>query len=264
LSPTTLRGLWDSRSTTLGGWLALPDSFSAEIVSRTGFDWVLIDMQHGLIGYSDLLAMLQGISTSGLPALVRTQWNDESEIMKALDAGAQGVVVPMVNSPEDARKAVRACRYPPLGIRSWGPTRVAMHHAGYDPTSANKLTVCVIMIETVDAVRRIDDILDVPGIDGVFIGPNDLGVSAGLPPTADPTDGEHMHLIESILNTCQKRGTIAGIACGSPDLARKWSDRGFQMLAAPSEASLLREAAQNFCRQAGRDIHQRGRGDGYT
>jgi 4-hydroxy-2-oxoheptanedioate aldolase len=163
--------------------------------------------------------------------------------MKALDAGAAGVLVPMVNSPEEARAATEACRFPPQGIRSWGPVRPSLYARNYSPEIANKQVVCAVMVETVEAVERIDEILDVPGIDAVFVGPNDLAVSAGFLPTGDPTEPEHADLIRSILKASQRRDIVAGIACGDAELARRWRDQGFRMLALPSDISLLSKAA---------------------
>jgi 4-hydroxy-2-oxoheptanedioate aldolase len=229
----------------------MPSAIAAEVLGVAGFDWVVIDTQHGLIGYEDLPVMLPALSNAGVPAIIRVPWNEPSAIMKALDAGAQGVIVPMVNSPEEARIATQACRFPPQGIRSWGPTRPGLYAPSYSPDTANRDVVCAVMIETVEAVGRINEILTVQGVDAVFVGPSDLAISAGFLPTADPSDPEHLDLIMSILKASQKLDLVAGIACGSAALARRWRDEGFRMLALPSDISLLAGAAQRLLLEVG-------------
>jgi 4-hydroxy-2-oxoheptanedioate aldolase len=239
----TLRELWDGGQPTVGGWCSMPCAIAAELLGVAGFDWVVLDAQHGLIGYEDLTVMLPALANAGVPAIVRVPWNDPSAIMKALDAGAQGVIVPMVNSAEEAKAATEACRFPPHGIRSWGPVRPSLYAPDYSPETANQQVVCAVMIETVEAVSKIDEILAVPGVDAVFVGPSDLAVSAGFLPTADPIEPEHARLIGSILKASQGRDIVAGIACGSAELARRWRDDGFRMLALPSDIALLSAAA---------------------
>jgi 4-hydroxy-2-oxoheptanedioate aldolase len=240
---TTLRELWDAGRPTIGGWCTLPSAFSAELMGRSGFDWVCVDTQHGLVGYDQMVLMLQGLAITGTPAFVRVRWNEPGEIMKALDAGAQGVVVPMVNSAEEAVSAVAACRYPPQGYRSWGPIRAALGVDGYSPESANLRTVVAIMIETADGVARMDEILSVPGVDAVYVGPNDLAVTHGLPPSATVESREHSELIESILAGCKRHQIVAGIHCGSVETAQRWLDAGFEMLNVKSDALFMREQA---------------------
>lgn len=264
--PSTLRELWDSGEPMIGAWCAIPSAFTAEIIGLSGFDFVTIDTQHGLIDYTDMRVMLQALSRSGARTLARVRWNEPGEIMKALDAGAHGVIVPMVNSPEEARIATEACRYPPRGIRSWGPTRASLGIPEFSPELSNERVVCVVMVETVDAVTHIDKILSVPGIDAVFIGPNDLAISAGLQPTSDPSDPEHERLIGAILKSCQAHGIVAGISCGSVELTRRWSDEGFRMLAVPSDVALLRDSIDRLMVGLGRgtDTDTDRRTDGYS
>jgi 4-hydroxy-2-oxoheptanedioate aldolase len=240
---TTLRELWDSGGTTCGGWCVVPDSFSAELMGRSGFDWVCIDTQHGLVGYDQMVPMLQALAITGTPAFVRVRWNEPAEIMKALDAGAQGVIVPMVNSAEEARQAVGAARYPPAGYRSWGPVRAALGVEGYSPETANRRTVVAIMIETDSGVERMDDIISVPGVDAVYVGPNDLAVTHGLPPSANVESQQHAELIGAILAGCQRHGVVGGIHCGSAETAQRWKGAGFRMLNVNSDAIFMRQGA---------------------
>ena len=240
---TDLRELWDSGRVTIGGWCAIPSTFSAELMGRSGFDWVCIDTQHGLIGYDQMAPMLQVLAITGTPAFVRVPWNAPGDIMKALDAGAQGVIVPMVNSADEARRVVGACRYPPDGYRSWGPIRASLGVDGYSPEVGNRRVVVAVMIETAAGVAAVDEILAVPGVDAVYVGPNDLAVTHGLSPSADAVSDEHAELIERVLAACQRHGVLAGIHCGSVDTARRWRDRGFRMLNVCSDAVFMRTGA---------------------
>lgn len=237
-----LRELWDKAEVTIGGWCTVPNSFTAELMGRAGFDWVCVDTQHGLAGQDVMVQMLQALDISGTPAFVRVTWNEPDLIMRALDSGAQGVIVPMVNSADEARRAVGACRYAPDGYRSWGPIRASLGRVDYRPPVANRDVVCVVMVETQHAVDRLDEILSIPGVDAVYVGPSDLAVSMGLPATVDPTDAAHVALIEQILSGCNRHGVVAGISCGSVEGAKRWRDRGFRMLNVGNDAVYIRTA----------------------
>jgi 4-hydroxy-2-oxoheptanedioate aldolase len=236
-----LREVLTSGQPSIGGWCVMPGSFSAEVMARAAFDWVCIDLQHGLIGYQEMLGMLQAVAVAAVPAVVRVPWNDPAWIMKALDAGAAGVIVPMVNSPEEAAAAVGACRYPPTGYRSWGPTRAALGVPDFSPELANRAVICAVMVETVPALERLGEIVSVPGVDVVFIGPSDFAISMGFAPRSD--DKEHRRRLEEVPGVCRKHGVVAGIACGSLELLGRWRQAGYTMLAAPSDMVLLRQAA---------------------
>jgi 4-hydroxy-2-oxoheptanedioate aldolase len=241
---STLRERWRAGDPTFGAWCTIPSTWTAELAARSGHDWVCIDTQHGLIGYDLMLPMLQAIAAGGVPSFVRVPWNEPGTIMKALDAGAGGVIVPMVNSVEEARTAVGACRYPPDGFRSMGPTRALVVDEDW------RLPICAVMIETVQAVERVDDILAVPGIDAVFVGPNDLAVSAGLESSYEGRDPEHRWMIETVARSCQAHGVTAGIMCGKPEVAIQWQKVGFQMLALDSDTRLLAQATQQVIDRA--------------
>jgi 4-hydroxy-2-oxoheptanedioate aldolase len=221
----------------------MPSAFAAELMGRSGFDWACIDTQHGLVGYDQMALMLQALDLTGTPAFVRVRWNEPGEIMKALDAGAQGVIVPMINSPEEARLAISAARYPPEGSRSWGPIRAALGVEGYSPEAANRRTLVAIMIETAEGLANTEDILSVPGIDAVYVGPNDLAVSHGMPPSATAENPEHAELIQSILAACRRHAVVAGIHCGNLETAQRWLEAGFGMINVGSDAVFMREQA---------------------
>ena len=235
-----LRERWKAGEPTLGAWCTIPSSWTAEVAARSGHDWVCIDTQHGLIGYDVMLPMLQAISAGGVPSLVRVPWNEPGTIMKALDAGARGVIVPMVNSVDEARAVVAACRYPPAGIRSMGPIRAR------DVDKDWEHPICVVMIETVLAVSLAREILAVPGIDAVFVGPNDLAVSAGVESSYEGRHPEHRRLIEEIATAAKESGVAAGIMCGTAEVALQWHHVGFVMLGMQGDTRLLAAASHDL------------------
>ena len=222
----------------LGAWATIPDPFSAELLGRAGFDYVVLDCQHGLIGFEAMVPMLQALALTDVTRFVRVASNQAWEIMRALDAGAHGVIVPLVDSADDARRAVEACRYPPTGTRSWGPIRAALGRQ-YSTRLANEQVLCLVMIETVDGVANLREIVSVPGVDGVYIGPSDLALSHGRPPTFDVQDSEHLQLVELILATCLAAGSRVGIHCPNVDVAKRWVTHGFHMLTVVSDSLLL-------------------------
>jgi 4-hydroxy-2-oxoheptanedioate aldolase len=242
----SLRERWQAGEPTLGAWCTIPSPWTAEVAARSGHDWVCVDTQHGLIGYDVMLPMLQAISAGGVPSFVRVQWNEPGAIMKALDAGAGGVIVPMVNSPEEARSVVGACRYPPDGFRSMGPTRARTLGGDW------RLPICVVMIETVEGVKRADEILAVPGVDVVFVGPSDLAVSAGLDSSYEGRHPEHRRLIEAVAESAKAHGVVAGIMCGSAEVAAQWHHAGYQMLALESDTRLLTAASEQITEKSKR------------
>ncbi len=239
-----LREKWKAGEATLGAWCTIPNAWTAELAARSGHDWVTVDTQHGLIGYDAMLPMLQAIGSTGVTSLVRVWWNEPGAIMKALDAGAGGVIVPMVNSVAEAKAAVGACRYPPDGYRSMGPVRARVVSSDW------RLPLCIVMIETVDAVSRASEILAVPGIDAVFIGPNDLAVSAGLDSSYEGRHPEHRRLMLSVLDAARANNVTAGIMCGTAAVAQQWAEAGFPMLALPPGSQLLASALEKIVTEA--------------
>jgi 4-hydroxy-2-oxoheptanedioate aldolase len=166
--------------------------------------------------------------------------------MRALDTGAAGVIVPMVNSAAEAARAVAACRYPPDGIRSWGPTRAALGRAGYDIESANGEVICAVMIETREAMDALDDILAVPGVDAAFVGPSDLAVAHGFPPSLRADDPAVGALIATIVARCQAHGVVPAIFTSGVESALRWHDAGFRLLTVGSDRLLMTEAAKGL------------------
>ena len=238
MRPNRIRDTWADGGPALGAWLMIPSAFSAEIIAHADFDWVCVDMQHGLIDYAQMVGMLQAVSSTNVAPLVRVPWNEPGIIGKALDAGARGIVVPMVNSRDDAERAVRACRYAPAGARSYGPLR-ANYYAGFDYFAhADQDVLCIVMIETREAVASVDDILSVPGIDAVYVGPADLSVSLGLPPAPDQDAPSFTDAIARILAACHAHGVVPGIA-GNQKTAPKRIEQGFRLVEVVADAGAL-------------------------
>jgi 4-hydroxy-2-oxoheptanedioate aldolase len=234
----SLRTIWAAQGAALGGWLTIPSSFSAEVMAHVGFDWICVDMQHGMIDFSQLVPMLQGISTTTATPLVRVPRNEPGIIGKCLDAGAWGVIVPMVNTRQEAEDAVAACRYAPAGIRSFGPLR-ARYYAGFDYfTRANAEVACIVMIETELAVGNVEDIVSVPGVDAVYVGPADLSVTLGLPPAPDQTDPRFTDALTRVVDACRRHDVIPGIA-GNAATAVVRLAQGFRLVEVASDAGVL-------------------------
>jgi 4-hydroxy-2-oxoheptanedioate aldolase len=242
----SLREVWESNRPNIGGWCTIPSAFSSELMGRAGYDWVCVDTQHGLIGHDQMATMLATVAIAGTPTFVRVTWNQPDHIMKALDAGAQGIIVPMVSSADEARQAVTWAKYPPLGIRSWGPIRAALGVDDYTAKNANRRTVVIPMIETPGAMENLDEILSIDGVDGVFVGPADLGLSHGLTPTLDVTDPQHEKLILRIAEACQQHGVVAGIHCDNIQTVHRWLHHGYRMFTISSDAAFIRVAATNI------------------
>jgi 4-hydroxy-2-oxoheptanedioate aldolase len=227
---------WKSGRTTLGGWVTLPGSLAAEVIGRQNLDYVCIDQQHGMIDDSTAFPMLQGLTAAGANPIVRVRWNEPAAIMSALDGGALGVIVPMIETPEDAAQAVRACRYPPRGQRSYGPIRARDIMGSTDPEVLDQVA-CIIMIETAEALERLDEILSVPGVDAIYIGPSDLALALGEKPgTSSPVLED---AIGRIVDACRAHGIAVGIHTASGEVARGYRERGFDLVTVFSDAGLL-------------------------
>lgn len=240
----TVRSKWKAGIPTVGAWLSIPSSYSAEVMAHQGFDWLCVDMQHGAIDYHDAFAMFTAISTTDTIPLVRVPWNDPQIIMKVLDAGAYGVVIPLINTPEDAERAVGACRYPPAGYRSNGANRGALYGGADYVAEANNQILCIPMIETRQAIDNLDAILSVPGVDGVYVGPSDLSFALGLPPRMDNEDPLHVATVDRILESCKRHGVAAGIHTGGPAFSRRFIDRGFLMVTLTSDGVAMQRGVQ--------------------
>jgi 4-hydroxy-2-oxoheptanedioate aldolase len=223
---------------TLGGWCHIPSGFTAEVMAAAGFDWVLVDRQHGLIGEAELFDMLRALGISGTPAFVRVGRLDHGEIGRALDGGAHGVVIPQVDSAAEALAAVRACRYAPAGARSIGPTRAKLYGTA-DTAAANDAVLCLPMIESRAGLEAVEEIAAVDGVDGLFVGPADLGLDTGL--QGDALDDA----LRRVAAACRAHGRLAGAFGMGAGRVPGWLDLGYEFLAVDSDATFLLEAARS-------------------
>ncbi|RCW76502.1 HpcH/HpaI aldolase family protein [Pseudorhodoferax soli] len=239
-----LRTLWKSGGAAVNGWLAIPNSFSAETMAHQGWDSLTIDLQHGVVDYQAMLPMLQAISTTETVPVVRVPWLEPGILMKTLDAGASAVICPMVNTREDAQKLVAWTSYAPRGTRSFGPIRALLIHGADYPEQANDHIVRFAMIETAQALDNLDDILSVEGLDAVYIGPSDLSLSLGCRPVFDDVDPKAQQAIDHILARAKAHGIVAGIHNGNPQGALARIAQGFQFLTVSSDARLMAAGAQ--------------------
>jgi 4-hydroxy-2-oxoheptanedioate aldolase len=237
--PNRIKQIWrDGKCVTLG-WLSVPNSFTAEMMARQGFDALCVDLQHGLNELGNLLPMLQAISQTDTVPVVRVPWNDPAIIMKALDVGAYGIIVPLVNTAAEAAAAVAACRYPPVGMRSSGPIR-AMHYGGANyQAEANGEIVVLAMIETKEGLANLDAICATPGLDGVYIGPADLSYALGMPPRGDNPDPHHVATCNRILETAHRHGIKACMHCASAAFAAGAIKRGFDLIMLTSDLASM-------------------------
>lgn len=237
-----LKTIWQAGGVVLNGWLHIPSSYSAELMAHEAWDSLTIDMQHGPIDYQLAVTMLQAISTTDTVPLARVPWNEPGIIMKMLDAGCYGIICPMVNSKAEAEAFVGACRYPPQGYRSHGPNRALLYGGKDYPLQANEHVITMAMIETAQSLNNLDDILSVPGLNAIYVGPSDLGRSLGEKPQMDVTAGPVAEAIDTIVAACKKHNIVAGLHTGSAEYALKMYEKGFQFASISSDARHLTAA----------------------
>ena len=239
-----LRNQWAQGRSSYNFFLTIPNAWTAELMARTGFDAITLDMQHGLIDFSIALQQLQAISTTKAVPFVRLQWNEPSIIMKMLDAGAAGLICPMIETADDAAAFVRACLYPPAGNRSYGPVRAGrLAESDYFKT-ANQQVLTFAMIETASAAENLEAIAAVPGLSGLFVGPYDLSVSMGIEQVADIHDPTLRAVLERVLAACEKHGLVPGIYSGNTEHLRELSEMGFRLISTGDDSKLLEQAAR--------------------
>lgn len=226
---------------SVGTWLSLASWLSAEYMAHAGFDWLVVDTEHSPVGFETTVNCFQAICTTDTIPMARVAWNDPMLIKRLLDAGAMGLVVPMVNSPEEAERAVKAMKYPPQGIRSLGGGRASLYGSDYFAEANNEIAV-IIQIEHIDAVKRAEAILSVDGVDACFIGPNDLAGSMGLKPDIHCSHPDHESAVMQTLKSAKKAGKPAGIHCVTTEAVNRRIEQGFQFIAISSDAGILRSA----------------------
>jgi 4-hydroxy-2-oxoheptanedioate aldolase len=241
-----LKEIYKQNKSVINGWLQIPSSFSAEVMAHQGWDSLTIDMQHGVIDYPNALQMLQAISSTDTIPMARVNWNEPGQIMKILDAGAYGVICPMVSNREQAEKFVQACQYPPKGYRSFGPIRGLIYGGSDYANHANDEILKLAMIETSEALQKLDEIMSTPGLDGIYIGPADLSLAIGQKPAFDNPEGSPTYeQIINILKHAKKNNLVAGIHNATPEYAQKMIDLGFQLVTIGSDQRYMSAGAKS-------------------
>lgn len=242
-----LKQLWAEGKPAINGWLSIANPFTAEIMAAQGYDSIGIDLQHGAVDYQTALSMLQAMRASAVVPLVRVPWLEPGIIMKALDAGAYGIICPMVNTAEQAARFVSYLRYPPLGDRSFGPTRANFSAGANYASEANNEILAFAMVETREAMDNLDAIAGTPGLDGIYVGPADLTFSLAqgrLAPAFDREEPEMIEALHRILTACRKAGIRAALHCGTADYAAKAIGWGFDMTTVSNDVRMLASAAE--------------------
>jgi 4-hydroxy-2-oxoheptanedioate aldolase len=247
MTPNLIRQRWSEGKQVLNAWLSIGNPFVAEIIAGQGYDAVTIDQQHGFLGYDALAPMLQVLKASPVTPMVRVPWLSAGDIMKALDAGALGIICPMINNRAEAEQFVSYMRYPPNGQRSMGPTRAVFAHGADYGQKADDSVLCLAMIETADGMKNLDEIVATPGLDGIYIGPADLtlGLTGRKYPVGfDREEPEMVEAIQTILRKAHDAGIRACLHCGTPAYAAKALGWGFDLVTLLNDVRLLAGAAQ--------------------
>tara|TARA_B100000963_G_C22481892_1_gene605126 strand:- start:144 stop:935 length:792 start_codon:yes stop_codon:yes gene_type:complete len=241
-----LKQLFKEGKPIVNGWLQIPSAFSAEVMANQGWDSCTIDMQHGVIDYSNALNMLQAISSTSTVPLARVNWNEPGQIMKILDAGCYGIICPMVSNRKEAENFVKACLYPPKGFRSFGPIRGLLYGGEDYAKYADDEILKLAMIETKESLEKLDEILETPNLDGIYIGPADLSLAIGEAPGFDkPENTKAFKEINRILEAAKKRNLLAGIHNGSEEYAQKMIKIGFNLVTIGSDQRFMSTGAKN-------------------
>ena len=246
--------IFKNKNFALNGWLSIPNSFTAEAMSKMGWNSITIDMQHGQNDYASSISMLQAISNSNIIPFVRVPWNEPGIIMKMLDLGVMGIIAPMINSKKQCEEFVSYCNYPPFGQRSFGPMRAQLIYGSDYYENANKNIISLAMIETREAVENIDEILSVSNLTGIYIGPGDMSSSYGKKPQFDIKEDPVYSNIKMIVKKTKERGKIAGIHNGSTEYAKKMIKLGYQFITVSSDFRSMTTHAQSIVNEMKNDV----------
>lgn len=243
MTAPSLRSRWQSGEVTFGAWCSMTSPLAAEALSRSGFDWVCIDMQHGIADYTQACEMIRAIDLGGAAPIVRVPWNEHGIIARVLDAGALGIIVPMIQTVADARHAVEAALYPPMGRRSFGPLRAALRDGPGYFAGANERIAVLPMIETTEALAVVDDILAVPGVAGAFVGPMDLSIALGLAPNDNDGTSIFDEALTRVVTACRKHAKAAAVFSNARVAALRIK-QGFQMISIVTDFGALTTGAR--------------------
>ena len=231
----------------INGWLQIPSTVSAEVMAQQPWDSLTIDMQHGLVDYTNALPMMQSISSTNVTPLARVNWNEPGQIMKILDAGCYGIICPMVSNRNEADNFVKACMYPPYGYRSFGPVRGLIYGGPDYADHANEEILKLAMIETKESLEKLDEIMTTDGLDGIYIGPADLSLAIGESPGFDRKENTKAYKeILRILEHAKKNKIFAGIHNGTYNYATKMIEKGFDFVTIASDQRLLTAGSKDI------------------
>ena len=234
-----IRTLWSQGKSALNGWCTIPSGFAAELMASLGWDSVTVDMQHGVIDYRDAVAMFQAISTTSATPMARVPWNDPAIIMKTLDAGAYGIICPMISTVADAERFAGAMRYAPRGYRSSGPIRAVLYAGADYQDHADETVIALAMIETKEGLANVDAIAATGGVDALYVGPSDLSISLGGRPGLDQTEANVVAAIMAIRDAAKRHGKRAGIQCASVVYAKRMLSAGFDLVTVLSDSRII-------------------------
>lgn len=243
MDPDPVRARWAAGETAFAAWLSLESPAAAAAVASAGFDAVVVDLQHGHATLTDLPGLSATLDNSPALPFVRTAWNHPADLMRCLDLGFQAVICPMVGSRAEAESFVGACRYPPVGTRSYGPIYGAFGRGRDHTRAAEEATLLFAMIETAEGLANLDAIASTPGLDGLFVGPADLSLGMGLDTFADLTDPALLAALDSVIAAALGHHLAPGIHAPSPPDAAAMARRGFRLVSCAVDEDLLREAA---------------------
>ena len=240
-----LKEIFKSGKSAVNGWLQIPNSFTAELMANQNWDSLTLDMQHGVIDYPNAVGMLQAISSTKVVPMARVNWNEPGQIMKILDAGAYGIICPMVSNKKEAENFVKACMYPPNGYRSYGPIRGLVYGGPDYADEANNEILKFAMIETKESLENLDEIMKTPGLDGIYIGPADLSLAIGQEPKFDnPKGTKTYNEIMKILEKAKKHKLFAGVHNASPEYALEMIDAGFNLVTVGADQRFMSAGAK--------------------
>jgi 4-hydroxy-2-oxoheptanedioate aldolase len=245
----SVRERWNKGIPTINGWLTLPVGLSAEIMGRAGFDSLTIDMQHGAIDYSGALELLTALAATEVTPLVRVPNSDPTFITRMLDIGALGIICPMINSAAEARTFAAGARYYPVGNRSSGPLRATMIYGADYFKRVNEVVLVLGMVETPGAIAHLDEILEIETMDGIYVGPNDLGIAMGMAAGTDREEPEFVRTLEDIAKRAHSHGKIPGLHTNSSKYASRAIAMGFGFVTVCADTGLIREGAAATVRE---------------
>lgn len=238
-----VRERWEAGQTALNAWLVLEGGTSAAAVAAAGFDAVTVDLQHGRATEASLAELARAIEAAGAVPFARLRWNDPAEVMRTLDLGVRGLICPMVGTRADAERLVAACRYPPEGVRSYGPIAGAFGVGSDQIAGARERVLVFAMIETAEGFGNLDEIAATPGLDGLYVGPADLSLGLGLTSFADLRDERLLEALDAVVDAAHRHGVAAGVHAPSSERSVEMTERGFSFVTPAVDVDLLADRA---------------------